>query len=83
MGDAVQLAAFLGVAEDEPAERRPVQLAAVEEHGRTEHAADLVPGALARLHDWRHRDYFTNQVCTVGKSDSRRDVTQGNPLRPS
>ena len=29
------------------------------------------------------QDYFTIKVCSVGKSDRRRDVTQGNPLRPS
>ena len=28
------------------------------------------------------QDYFTNKVCSVGKSCSPRDVTQGNPLRP-
>ena len=28
------------------------------------------------------KDYFTNKVCSVGKSCSPRDVTQGNPLRP-
>ena len=27
--------------------------------------------------------YFTITVCSVGKSDRHRDVTQGNPLRPS
>ena len=30
-----------------------------------------------------YQDYFTIKVCSVGKSDRRRDVTQGNPLRPS
>ena len=29
------------------------------------------------------QDYFTNKVYSVGKSGSPRDVTQGNPLRPS
>ena len=29
----------------------------------------------------RTQDYFTNKVCSVGKSDRRRYVTQGNPLR--
>ena len=29
------------------------------------------------------QDYFTIKVFSVGKSDHRRDVTQGNPLRPS
>ena len=29
------------------------------------------------------QDYFTRKVCSVGKSDRCRDVTQGNPLRPS
>ena len=29
------------------------------------------------------QDYFTIKVCSVGKSDRRSDVTQGNPLRPS
>ena len=29
------------------------------------------------------QDYFTNKVCSVGKSDRRHDVTQGNPLRLS
>ena len=29
------------------------------------------------------QDYFTNKVCSVGKSDCRRYVTQGSPLRPS
>ena len=29
------------------------------------------------------QDYFTNKVCSVGKSYIPRDVTQGNPLRPS
>ena len=29
------------------------------------------------------QDYFTIKVCSVGKSDRRRDVTQGNTLRPS
>ena len=28
-------------------------------------------------------DYFTNTVYSVGKSGAPRDVTQGNPLRPS
>ena len=32
---------------------------------------------------YAHQDYFTIKVCSVGKSDRRRDVTQGNPLRPS
>ena len=27
-------------------------------------------------------DYFTIKVCSVGKSDRHRDVTQGNPLLP-
>ena len=29
------------------------------------------------------QDYFTNKVYSVGKSGAPRDVTQGNPLRPS
>ena len=29
------------------------------------------------------QDYITIKVCSVGKSDRRRDVTPGNPLRPS
>ena len=29
------------------------------------------------------QDYFTNKVYSVGKSCAPRDVTQGNPLRPS
>ena len=29
------------------------------------------------------QDYFTIKVCSAGKSDRRRDVTQGNPLRLS
>ena len=29
------------------------------------------------------QDYFTIKVCSVGKSDRRRNVTQGNSLRPS
>ena len=29
------------------------------------------------------QDYFTNKVCSVGKPGIPRDVTQGNPLRPS
>ena len=36
-------------------------------------------GPTARL----KQDYFTNKVCSVGKSGIPRDVTQGNPLRPS
>ena len=28
------------------------------------------------------QDYFTIKVCSVGKSDRRRDVIQGNSLRP-
>ena len=28
------------------------------------------------------QDYFTIKVCSAGKSDRRRDVTQGNPSRP-
>ena len=28
------------------------------------------------------QDYFTNKVCSVGKSCAPRDVTQRNPLRP-
>ena len=32
---------------------------------------------------WCNQDYFTNKVCSAGKSDRRRYVTQGNPLRPS
>ena len=31
----------------------------------------------------RYQDYFTLKVCSVGKSNRRREVTQGNPLRPS
>ena len=27
--------------------------------------------------------FFTNKVCSVGKSDRRRYVTQGSPLRSS
>ena len=30
----------------------------------------------------KEQDYFTNKVCSVGKSCAPRDVTQGNPLRP-
>ena len=29
------------------------------------------------------QDYFTHKVYSVGKSCAPRDVTQGNPLRPS
>ena len=35
------------------------------------------------LKGYNNQDYFTIKVCSVGKSDRRRDVTQGNPLRPS
>ena len=28
------------------------------------------------------QDHFNNKVCSVGESDRRRYVTQGNPLRP-
>ena len=31
--------------------------------------------------NWPVQDYFTIKVCSVGKSDRRRGVTQGNPLR--
>ena len=40
--------------------------------------------SLSSSRDSTHpQDYFTIKVCSVGKSDRRRDVTQGNPLRPS
>ena len=31
----------------------------------------------------RTQDYSNNKVCSAGKSCAPRDVTQGNPLRPS
>ena len=36
-----------------------------------------------RVGSWLDQDYFTIKVCSVGKWDRRRDVTQKNPLRPS
>ena len=43
----------------------------------------LAVGCLREHMDDGEQDYFTIKVCSVGKSDRRRDVTQENLLRPS
>ena len=60
--DAVELPPFLGVAEDEPSERGPVQLAALQEDVRPEHPADLAPRRPAGLHHWPPGQADTGQL---------------------
>ena len=49
----------------------------------TSRPAAGLPSPPPRLAGGCWQDYFTIKVCSVGKSDRRRDVTQENPLRPS
>ena len=50
----------------------------------TSHTLRLhIHGSPITSQGFTNQDYFTIKVCSVGISDRRRDVTQGNPLRPS